>query len=55
VSNARKCPNCGEQTRVIDVRDEGKRTVRDRQCRACGHRHKTVEERAERGWVKVRS
>lgn len=47
---ARDCPKCGsDNTRVLDTRNEGKKTIRKHGCRACGKRWRTVQEMAV--WV----
>ena len=37
------CPNCGEDTRVVDSRPNDDDVIRWRKCVACKYRFKTVE------------
>ena len=42
-----KCPRCLKATRVYDSRPNGDYVVvRYRECKACGHRFKTLEREA---------
>lgn len=38
-----KCPICGNDTKVIDVRHDCESTGRKRECKTCGHRFYTME------------
>jgi len=50
---ADRCPKCGCKTSVLRNTKDGPRVVRERACRDCGYRYSTVEERAERGWMRL--
>lgn len=43
--SARGCEKCGGDSKVIRTKPEGRRIVRERECKACGTRWETVEER----------
>ena len=38
-----KCPICGNNTKVIDVRHDCESIGRKRECKTCGHRFYTME------------
>ena len=48
------CPECGEDTKVIDSREraDGLTVRRRRQCKGCGHRFSTTELTAEDSKIK---
>lgn len=53
-ASAKKCSKCRGKSRVLYTRDAGRSALRERQCKRCGERWNTREERAQRGWVKPR-
>lgn len=38
-----QCPNCGDDTRVIDSRPDDESVARRRECVACKYRFNTIE------------
>lgn len=43
-STGLRCPQCGDETAVVDSRDAGTRAIRRRrECKRCGHRCVSIE------------